>query len=465
MAWPIMVIEVQPSSGNDTYGGRFDPALAGGVDMTQSTPVVFDGTVVYLTAAGAQTTAVVVGVTPLASWVGNCLYVTAGTNATPARYRITVVSSQTLTLVPVAGSGNWCTGAVTNGAGYLGGPFKTISAVITDTYVASSKIFVKAEVLAMPIQTATGFAFLNCMSWVIGYTTIRGDGGKPTLQATAPSIKLVAFGQYLHFWNFVLDCNAQASTYGAYMQVGGAPTELYNCRVINSSYYACANVQGGSLIWGCEFTACGGNYVLNLSASSFAFANYIHQCTCSAIYNASSISNIIDDVAGVTSDGIYTSGAGSIIVQNLVTRTGRYCIATYNGSAAYSLTKGNILANAGRSTGANAAAAYGLAETYSPGATGAAPGFDGNAYYNNLSGSRYLVDVVTGIYGIAPYTNVLDVYSANALFDANFNPTSYARGNGQPSTWPGLASTTGHPDFGAVQASISAQLIGGGKIS
>ena len=471
MAWPIMVVEVQPYSGADTNGGRFDPAIAGGVDLSVSAPLNFDGSTLYLTAAGAQTTAVVVGTTPLASWVGNCIYVTGGANATPGRYRITVVSSQTLTLVPVAGSGNWCTGAVTNGAGNLGGAFQTISAVITDTYIGSSKIFVKAEVLAMPIQTAAGFTFSVSVTpqynapqtRIIGYTSVRGDGGKPTIQLIT-NVSLTAItvsGQGTSVENFILDCNSLTGSTG--LAITGLYSQAFNIKaqnfavrgvLINATYCQVALIEATG---GTSTATCG---IAAAQSWDCIYQSYVHDNLCVGIQNTAyppqvNLWCILDNNSGAVSDGIQSTNWGNLIVQNIVSRSGRHGIYLASTNSIINLfCKANIVANAGRSTGTNAASAYGLAGGSNPGQCASWFG-DGNAYYNNLSGTRLNMDdagTVNKINGIAPYTNVLDVYSANALFDANFNPTSYAQTNGQPSTWPGLPLTVGHPDFGAVQS-------------
>jgi hypothetical protein len=101
--------------------------------------------------------------------------------------------------------------------------------------------------------------------------------------------------------------------------------------------------------------------------------------------------------------------------------------------------------------------------------------YDGNAYWNNTSGTRSNLDDTTTnpVNGSSPYVNSLDVILTADPFvdkagnDFRLNSTAgggaACRGHGTPASWPGNTLTVGYPDLGAAQHQDSGG--GGGSSS
>lgn len=236
--------EMRPTNGADTNGGFYKEG-ASGTDYSQQNSPQYSLT--GLTTSGASATILYSGSST--DMVGNGFQLTGGTNGTTAIYEIvSVVAGVSFTC-----DRNVSTGSLASGTGNIGGALKTFSKLI-GSMVSGSRAWVKAE---STITSASNISInftssLPC--WIAGYTTTRGDGLAPTIQAiTNTGFNLVSVDnnngifQFI-FRNFILDCNSKSSVNGFRPAANGASGE--NLKVINlngGSAFQYGNVQGGTL--------------------------------------------------------------------------------------------------------------------------------------------------------------------------------------------------------------------------
>jgi hypothetical protein len=157
---------------------------ASGTDFSQQNAAQFSGTDLV-----AVTTTTVSSVTHsfVATDVGNCIHVTAGTGFTPGFYNILSVSVGVATLGAAVGTmgstgGTWAEG------GAVTSPI-TVAANITQ----GNTIWVKADgtytVTASIIFSVDNSGFNPCR--IMGYTTARGDNGQATWTTATNSVDLI----------------------------------------------------------------------------------------------------------------------------------------------------------------------------------------------------------------------------------------------------------------------------------
>lgn len=217
-ALPANVTWEVRNGGNDNNGGGFLPG-ATGTDYSLSASNHCTSSDFTLAAGTTLATSVLC---PFgADSVGNIINVTAGTNCTVARYHVVSVSVVTATLDRAAG-----TTGCTAGTFFVGGAIKTLSQLNTamSTTNVSQHAYVKSD-STYSISAGVTFNF-NASSGIFvditGYTTTRptlttpGDGGMPTVQATAGSFTMITLANNnsafnVQFQNFILDGNAQTA--------------------------------------------------------------------------------------------------------------------------------------------------------------------------------------------------------------------------------------------------------------
>lgn len=462
------------TTGSDTNGGGFDVA-ASGTDFSQQdspqiavTDIVANGTTTLTSATANFGTSI----------VGNYAYLADGSGSlTATRRRVTARASTTSITVEAS------VAAGTGITGNFGGGFASLTPVVTNA-IRSNSVFIKAGTYT---QTATVTLAVGGVplagfphSKLSGYNTTRGDitpaSGltRPVIQlSTNTGLTALAFtagGWWVE--NLDINCASLGTSTGMSFSSAVNSMTVRNCKIRN---WTTAGLRSSSastgtynLISANEFTggtsAATAAIVIDNGTNQTIERNYIHDNACSGIDSATAGCtvefNIFDTNTGATSDGIRVSFA-SVVRNNTVYASGRHGILNLNSAFSSQLWKGNILANNG---------GFGIVGSLST-ALPAAEAYDGNAYYSNTSGTRSLMDNVTGIFNSTPYTNTQDVTcsaspftdAANADFTLNNTAGGGAalRGTAQPGAMPGL-SQTGYLDFGALQA--SAGNTGGGGI-
>ncbi len=120
----------------------------------------------------------------VASDVGNCLRVTAGTSWLTGIYRIVSVSSNNATLDRAVGS----SATITAGTYFVGGALLTLAQLNTDM-CSSCRAYVHADG-TYTISSKVTFNYSSSgASWIQGYTTNRGDQGRATIKSSGSILK------------------------------------------------------------------------------------------------------------------------------------------------------------------------------------------------------------------------------------------------------------------------------------
>ena len=452
------------TTGADTNGGGF-VAGSGGTDYSQQTSAqvavadaVANGTTTLTSATASFTSAM----------VGSIIYLTGGSGSLAAvrRQVVTYTNATTVVLDATVATG---TGITLNLGGCL---LSLVELGSARGMVTSNKAFVQAGSYS---QTATAtFAAAGSqgantipLSRLIGYSTVRGDGGQPTI-TLATNTGLTAISLTNGGWeieNFAINCATLGTSKGVAM--GGWQSILRNVKVSNATT-AGIQVDGGGTIEACELTGCAGTGAIFASNNLSQYSTYITNCwihgnTCPGVRAASAagaclVGNLVTNNTGSTSDGIQLASTGPITVaNNTVYGSGRDGIQ-HSGSPRAIAILGNIFANNG---------GYGL--NFSAGAGWpASPVIDGNAYYSNTSGNRNNVDdtTVNPVNGVSPYANVFDITAATTpaltvspftsagTGDFTLNNTAGGgaslRANAPGNSFPG-STPVGYRDFGAIQ--------------
>lgn len=448
--------EVRPNNGLDTNGGGFVQGATGTDWSQQNSPqyAVTDGVT-------AGTTTIISATANFGTdVVGNIMYVQGGTGSVTAGwYQITVRTNSTTVTVDRSTGLTAGTGVTLR----IGGALLTISKALA-VNTNSNIIFVKAEVTI--VRTAS-LSLNNSLvpatnlppNQLIGYTTTRGDNGQVTIQeSTNASIQAID-GSGANGWvirNFSVDCNNLSDSRGIRV---AALSLVQNCKVTN--YKALGIYSGGrnTIMQNEVSNGTGATAGIWLAgANSTALFNYVHDSSNPGIQSDSAQAvichNICETLTGGNSWGIIALSDSSFVMNNVCYACGADGIVI-NGtgvSGQVGIFLNNILVSN---------TTFGLRATTI--GSGRFPNYDGNAYYNNTSGTRSNLDDVGGtnpINAANPYTNVHDVILTGDPFtnaaggDFTLNTTAGAgaacRAAGLPSTIAG-ATGTGYPDLGVFQ--------------
>lgn len=452
---PATVWECRASSGNDLNGGGFVGGGAG-TDYSQQNAA-------QLTLTDLATTGVVTTLTSATggfanAMVDNTIQIASGTNFTPGFYRIVGFNSTNSILLDRAP----CTAAASGGTGSVGGALATLGK-LSGAMVSSNKAycigaFTSAATLTFS-QTVTPSGSTPA-SRLIGYGVARGDGlhATLTLQTNTGLTGLNATGNGWLFEQIDVDCGSLGTSTG--INLGGSYCQARACLVKNFTGAGIKVAGGRAAASECEVTlgtaaATAGIQVTGAQGNSVQRCN-VHDNSCPGISTLDSALvafNLVTNNSGAASDGIQVQFATTVL-NNTVHGNGRDGIRDLLSNNISRYWRNNLLTSNG-----------GFGATGSSGtATPAGPDYDGNAYWNNTSGTRSLMDSTAGIFGVSPYINTHDVIltgspyvgpttGSTANFALNNTPGAGAacRWSGSPGTWPGNTGTTGFIDMGAVQ--------------
>lgn len=437
-----------------TSGGTY--SLYTAIDYSQQNADNTSGSNISTTDAVAAGTTTITSATAsfTANIIGNVIYLAGGSGTlTAGWYQVTgYTNATTITVDRTVASG---TGITMN----IGGALADLNTV-APIEVVSNTIWWKNEAI---YTTTSGITFANAVH-LYGYTTIRGDGGRPTLQGkTTSGLTLLTFNSLVDLQNAIIDCNNLPGTsstgIGIYFNTGNIYT---NNVTVKNYYYAgivtIASGNGTDKLNNVEITG-------SANSSSYAINNG-GQCA-PELFNSA-----IHDTAGY---GIASGYCGGPFRNNLfynitngVINLGSDCgpvIATdntfYNDGTAITLSSGCTTFFTNQITNNLFVDLSGWAISGGTSGILPSPAYDGNAYYNNASGNIQLYGEGTIGTTTFPYQNTHDVIlTANPFVNANsgnfaLNNTpgggAALRGTGQPSAWTGLSTTTNHVSFGAVQ--------------
>jgi hypothetical protein len=465
-----LVWECRASGASDNNGGGYKTG-GGGTDRSQqnAAQVAIDNSTIT-TSIAANVITFTGGYSPSAADVGNVVQMLTGTNVTAGFYEITSMVAGTSWTV--AGTATLPTsGTTTNATGNMGGALATLSK-LSGAMVASNKAYCTGSFSSTATttfaQTATPTGTVS-RTRLIGYGATRGDTTHATLTLSTNTgltgIALTGNGFFVE----QMDVNCASLGTSTGISGSGFWGTVQRCKV--SNFTTRAIVFTGTIGWvlECEATGGGSGAIAILTTGQQAVMNcWLHDNAGVGIQLGASSSgsmamfNLIANNSGATSDGIAVSNTGTWVVNNTIHASGRDGIRSTTTNEAGNIYRDNILtSNVGAGITGNATNAVPAAVQY-----------DGNAFFGNGS-TRANMDSVTGIYAVSPYTNVRDVILSGSPYTGptsggseNFglNNTAGAgaacRAAGIPGSFPGLATTIGYLDMGAVQHQDSATSTG-----
>ncbi len=222
-ALPATVVWEVRTAGSVNNGGGF-VAGASGTDRSQSNSAFCSATDLTL----PSTTTATSSTCPFsAASVGNLIHITAGSNCTTGFYQVVSVATVTATLDRAAG-----TTSCTAGTFALGGAV-ALPGTATNVSTSGNTIWVKAD----GTYTVTASANVNNTSTqspglkIIGYTTTRGDNGRPTWTTATNSTALIFSDTTagLSVRNFNFSSTASTKANGIQMDFADDGLAVDNC--------------------------------------------------------------------------------------------------------------------------------------------------------------------------------------------------------------------------------------------
>ncbi len=427
-------------------------AQPGGVDysMQNGAQVAIDNVAITATTAGAASNVITFtgGYTATMADIGNIVNMTGGTNINAGRYQISAWTSTTWT---VAGAQNLtdANGAGSALTGNMGGSFASIDAMFT-YWVSDNRGWVKAtatynltNAIAADILSTTKYD-----SRVTGYTTTRGDNGRPTIATNGNAINGINISVAgWRFENFILDGSAGAGSAGLVgVAVTGTYDKLYNVKIMNFSQ----GITSTQSSWLDTIEVTGANTTAAIYFSAgvvYLYNSWIHDNTVNGYQGPVSLveNNIFSNNTGATSDGISLSSYPiNWIAHNTFYGNGRdgirfvYPVPTIVGTQIHD----NLFAsNAGYGLNFTVALLSGHQDV---------SGVGYNGYYNNTLGT------ISGGSLSSTDVNITngDPFVASGSNNFALNNTALRgallRATGFPGVFPGRL-TTGYLDIGAAQ--------------
>jgi hypothetical protein len=273
--------EVRPTVGSDTNGGGFTSGGAG-TDYSQqnaknssgnnqsTTDGVANGTTTFTSATASFTAAI----------VGNLLYL-AGTGVTTGWYP--VASFTNATTVVLSSSPGTGTGITM----HVGGAFATFTPVVA-AYGTGDTAYIKAT---GTLTITANIGPLHYSISIVGYFSVRGDGGQATITTATSSISLIRFNNgpcAYSFFNLILSNTAsvRAPALSADNSVYAVNIAFVNCVIDGCSTLTDIgnnDINADPLLLdSCEIKNCTGSgfsWAYNTAFNAQVLACYFHNNT------------------------------------------------------------------------------------------------------------------------------------------------------------------------------------------
>lgn len=454
------VWEVRGQTGADTNGGAF-VAGATGSDFSQQGAKNTVGNNISTTDAVAAATTTLTSATAsfTAAIVGNIIYLSGGTGALAAAwYQVATFTNATTVVLDRAPGVS--TGVTMN----IGGALASVNQVMTNI-IAANKAFVRADgtyVMTAGAASAVGTASSASTpsTTLQGYSTVRGDSGRATLQLSTNTglTALAMTGSFFTIQNMIIDGNSLGTSSGITFSTSAGA--VINTTVKNCTTRGIGFTAGGAVILQCEVTGCSSaatGAITNGNAGGLFHQNYIHDNACPGISSGAGndliSENIIANNTGASSDGYVSTSGGANAIHNTIYGNGRHGINFTSNSGFEKIFYANILSNNG---------GFGINFSTTAG-TRASLLYDGNAFFNNTSGTTQNMNdtTVNKQNGVGPYVYAFNltassspfVNAAGADWRLNQNGTGGGlfRGLSVPQSWVGLSDNKSFPDPGANQ--------------
>lgn len=432
------VFEVR-TTGSDNNGGGFVTG-SGGTDYSQQTAAQqnFNGTTITASDVSIGSTLTLAGVTADATWVGNLLNITGGTNFTVGVYQILSQTGSTITL-----DRNATTAAGAAMTGNMGGCFATIGKAVGLMSVTGMITYVKATAtysISTGIATVSGINTALGVNRIIGYTTTRGDLGRPTIQTTAAVNAYTDANGGHRLENFIVDNNSVGSLG---VSLSGNYSSIFNCTVKNTTGNGVniAGISSGAVQ--CEITNTANQFIGGTGA--YFLGCWFHAINNSngVIYNSGTATVIEDCIfdsnPGVSTDCINVVSLPASVRRCVFYNTGRTGISNASAHSLHGEISNNIFVSNG-GYGINWSVASPVRDDVN---------IHHNAFYNNTSGARNGLNAGTG-----DVTLTGDPFIASGSANFALNNTAGQGAACRIAGYPGvmIGGGTGYHDIGALQA-------------
>ena len=369
--------EIRTDTGSDLSGGGYDPAI-GTSDYTYptSSPIAYSDLVIAATTTNVSSAARAF----VAADVGNTISVTAVTGFTAGRYSVRSVASGIATLDRAVG-----TAGSTAGTGTLGGALATLAATLSTTLTIPTQgntLWVRQNGTFHDLAggITLGFGSSAATAFLLGYGTVRGDSGIPTLKQTlslGTSNAIVLNGNGYILRGLIVDAQGTSGGNSSPVYSGNSGHKIERVKAMNASGGGnCFNMYSATLFQ-CEGTGGfgggvnNGNHVISFcyfhdllkQAVALSQNGSMNRCLITNI-GADAVSGDVPFVTNCTFDNI----------------TGNAVKSTNQGSGIsnWQITR-NIFS---RCSG------YGMLNISLPLIDPASVMLDGNAFYSCTSGNR-----------------------------------------------------------------------------
>lgn len=358
------------ATGNNQNGGGFVTGSSG-TDFSQQDAPQFALTGVTTSGAGA----VFLSASAASSMVGNICQVISGTNFTTGLFQIISV----VVGVSVTVDRNICTGAGTAGVINIGGAFGTVQFGIDAISVADQITYVKAGTYTVATTLTTpNVSSSNYQTSIIGYSTTRGDLGRPTLNVSAGinGINLNQIGW--KFENFEVVGTTSAigiNATGAYCAVSGCVVSGCATGIFLSSSSGVLFNCGVTTATTAGFSIGGATRIISCTAYSNTCPGFTTASADVTFLHCASINN-----TGASSDGFFNSSFGAVFDSCFAYGNGRDGIRL---TLSYAMSIGGVLVNCLLADNGG----YGLNWTSVPTARKNTPAMGSNGFWSNALGA------------------------------------------------------------------------------
>jgi hypothetical protein len=344
----------------------------------------------------------------------------------------------------------------------VGGALQTLQQAFSDL-VSGNTVWVQAATFSVTgvLQATRNSGHASAIN-LIGYGTSRGDGGLPTLKATAAGASgiLKLSGTNWAIRNFLLDGNGVAATG---VLVAAARQALVNLHLRATRQHAIAldTAAAAVRVRSCAATGCSGTVALGAFHAAGDQALF-ERCVAHSNYQpglsyAGSVPPILqhcqiagNQVVAASGDGVYvaTGSLPTLIQSGLYGSTGRG-LALHGATATY---HGLLLNNLVVENGAAGIDADSLDFDAEWGRRLTKTGYFGNlgGAQGIASGELRAVTMTASPYQSAASGNIV---GANFALNQTVGGGLLCRKKGEPGAFPLLPNTQGVPDLGSVQSS------------
>jgi hypothetical protein len=371
--------------------------------------------------------------------IGNSIKISGGTNFTTGLYLINSLSGSNAVLDRTVG-----TLSASGGTGSMGGALLNYDGFSTSTASWGNNLYVYIKGNSGTFNWSGIPTITNTVPTVIGYSTVRGDFGKPTIKLSASS---TAFNSaaFIYLSNMIIDGQNNTGTVGT----GNSNYQIYNY-VVNCDFKnisVATSFNSGLEIYQCTFESC--------SNVATGYTKSVRNCV---VKNSTGVFNYCDSGSGNifinhTGNCFQLQNAAKIMNNTFYNITGNPIRMFYSFSdnqTVRSLVENNIFSNIS-----------GYAIDNAGGGSNTMNVIDNNAYFSCTSGFTNNILIVNNGNN-PPYTNrnnialTVSPFVSPSTLDLRLNNDigggRSCKGAGKLLNYP-LTATISSIDIGAVQSS------------